>query len=138
MGSAKERELSNLLEDRGWAVMRSGGSGSGTTRARPDLIAGRGGERYWVIEEKYRGSSKQCYIEAEEAQMLLDFATRFGAEPIVMVRYSTRLDGVAAADWRVSSLGEVRTLENGNLALNHSEACEWPLLDDILTAIESD
>lgn len=133
MGSDREREMVNFLEDHGWGAVRLGGSGSGTKRNLPDILAGDGGSRYWGIEEKYSGSNKQCYITAEKATGLREFCTRFGLRPLAAVRYSTRLDGVEDADWYVAPLSELPITGSGSVKLHHSVVeGQFPLLEEIV------
>lgn len=135
MGDGRERELSNTLEDdHGWGVVRPGGSGSGTDRARPDLLAGDAGRRYWAIEEKYRAEDKQCYESPEKHRRLSEFATRFGARPVYAVRYSTRLDDVTTADWFIVPFDAVSFTDGGNVRLNHAAVSECMTLTELLAS----
>lgn len=134
MGDRHERQLVNFVEEHGWAAVRLGASGGGTARNLPDVLMGDGGARYWAVEEKYSGKSKQVYIDAEEAQQLSEFATRFGARPMAAVRYSTRLEDVTEADWFLCPIEKVPRTDAGNLRLNHTvtQEAEWPLLADLV------
>lgn len=132
-GAAKERQFKNALEDEyGWAAVRIGASGSATDRNLPDILAGDGGKRCWAIEVKYRSSKTLCYEDAEKARDLVEFATRFGAVPIYAVRYSTRLDGVEEADWRIAPAHVARANEvDSGVKLHHSIVSDWPLLSEV-------
>jgi len=94
-GSAAERELSNILEDKhGYAAMPAGGSGSGTTRPRPDVFAVRGVRldthtdglsdysNSYAIECKAWSDGTGSFT-SEEIEALEAFAARAGATPLV-------------------------------------------------------
>jgi Holliday junction resolvase len=136
MGSDKEREMVNFVEDHGWAAVRLGASGGGTARNLPDVLMGDGGSRYWGVEEKYQGTKSDgtCYISEAEAQALSEFCTRFGAKPLAAVRYSTRLDRAKHADWFIVPIEEAPRTDSGNVKLNLSVAIEqgWPLLGNLV------
>lgn len=132
MGDRHERMFVNYVEDQGGAAVRLGGSGSGTSRSLPDIIVGFSGDFYWVVEEKYRGGGKQAYIASDKAVEVTEFGARFGARPMGAVRYSTDLQGVSEADWRLCPLAEIPAMDSGKLKLHHSIAKKWPLLSDVL------
>ncbi|MFH1455781.1 MAG: Holliday junction resolvase Hjc [archaeon] len=84
-GSRAERELFHLLWDtQEWAVVRSAGSGS-TQKPSPDLIASNG-TKTLALECKAIKDKKK-YFNAEELNQLNEFATTFGAEPWLAVRF---------------------------------------------------
>jgi Holliday junction resolvase len=132
VGDRYERKFVNYIHDQGGAAVRLGGSGSGTNRALPDLIVGFSGDFYWVVEEKYRGGGKQAYISAEKAVDVTEFGARFGARAMGAVRYSTDLEGVTEADWRLCPLAEIPAMDSGKLKLHHSIAQDWPLLTNVV------
>lgn len=84
-GDRRERELVNLLDDAGFAVMRAPASGSATPRELPDVLAGNG-EDFYAIEVKSSGGDP-IYIDGDEITDLIYFATGFGAEPKIGVRF---------------------------------------------------
>ena len=84
-GDRRERELVNRLDDAGFAVLRAPSSGSATTRALPDVLAGDG-EHFYAIEAKASGSDR-VYLSESELDALEDFAESFGADPLVGVRF---------------------------------------------------
>ena len=84
-GDRRERELVNKLDDAGFAVMRAPASGSATPRELPDVLAGNG-ENFYAIEVKSSGGDP-IYIDSEEITDLNYFATGFGAEPKIGVRF---------------------------------------------------
>lgn len=97
-GAAWERKLTNELDDEGWAVMRSGGSGGGTDNDRPDIIAGDG-DHGWVIEAKY-SSDRNIYLEPEEVEQITTLAAGWNMEPVVALRWNTnKTNGAEVADW---------------------------------------
>ncbi|WP_302083414.1 Holliday junction resolvase Hjc [Salinibaculum rarum] len=84
-GDRRERELVNLLDGDGFAVMRAPASGSATERELPDILAGDSGN-FYAIEAKSSGGDP-IYIDEEEVKDLLFFAENFGAEPRIGVRF---------------------------------------------------
>jgi Holliday junction resolvase len=84
-GDRRERELVNKLDDAGFAVMRAPASGSATPRELPDVLAGNG-KNFYAIEVKSSGGDP-IYIDSEEITDLNYFATGFGAEPKVGIRF---------------------------------------------------
>jgi Holliday junction resolvase len=90
-GSRRERELMELLEEYGFAVVRSAGSGqggmkeSGEEREQPDVLAGDG-ESFYAFESKAVGDDV-LYIPKEEFDDLEFFAQNFGAKALLGVRF---------------------------------------------------
>ena len=84
-GDRRERELVNMLDDAGFAVMRAPASGSATPRELPDVLTGDG-EDFYAIEVKSSGGDP-IYIDGEEISDLEFFATGFGAQAQVGVRF---------------------------------------------------
>ncbi len=86
-GINAERELVHLLWDNGFAVMRAPVSGGATKMPRPDLIAGKSliGKIY-AIELKVTKANR-VYLEQKEVDDLIFFAKRFGAEPLICVKF---------------------------------------------------
>lgn len=97
-GHAAERELSNRLEDEhDFAAMPSGGSGSGTDRARPDVLACRrptlaapGGEMAVLAIECKAWSNGTGRLDSDEIRALQSFASRAGGTALVAVRPDLR------------------------------------------------
>lgn len=131
MGSDREREMVNFFNDNGWAALRVGASGGGTDNNLPDVLAGNG-TMCFAIEEKYNAHSKQTTIEDEKGTDIQEFATRFGARALAAVRYSTRLEGVSVADWRVAPLQDVQRTDAGSYRLNHSVSKDWVTLTELV------
>ena len=121
-GSRRERELTNLLDDREFAVMRAPSSGAGTKRALPDVLAGNG-ETFVAIEAK-SSSGDPIYIDGEEIDALRFFARNFGATALVGVRFDRE-------DWYFFAPDDVYTTSEGNYRVKKETA-----LDDGLTLAE--
>jgi holliday junction resolvase Hjr len=86
-GSNAERELIHLFhKEMGWSAIRVAGSGS-SKYPSPDIIAGNiEKNRHIAIECKATRKDKQ-YLEKEEVEQLRIFATTFGAEAWIAVRF---------------------------------------------------
>lgn len=84
-GSRAERELLSMFWENNFAGYRAAGSGS-TPLPSPDLLVGNG-KRYFAIECKSI-KTKAKYLEPGQIKELLDFSKRFGAEPLVGVRFN--------------------------------------------------
>ena len=117
-GSRRERELTNLLDDSGWGVMRAPSSGSSTDRELPDVLAGDG-TRFIAIEAK-ASSGAPIYINGEEIEALEYFAENFGAVALVGVRFDY-------CDWRFFVPDDLYTTGEGNFRVKKD------VLDDGLT-----
>lgn len=85
-GSARERELVNLLDEDGWAVMRAPASGASTDRDLPDVLAGNG-ERSYAIEAK-ASAERTIYLDEREVDSLYHFAQSFGSIPLIGARFN--------------------------------------------------
>jgi Holliday junction resolvase len=86
-GDRYERRLVNFFDAAGYMVMRAPSSGSATERDLPDVFVGKSGERV-AFEVKYEGSTDGIvYLTREEVEALCRFATVFGADPMVAVRW---------------------------------------------------
>ncbi len=73
-----------MFWDSGWAASRIAGSGSSSFFS-PDVIAGKNG-RVIVIEAKTT-SDKKKYLTIEEVEQLKEFASVFGAEAWISVKF---------------------------------------------------
>lgn len=104
-GDRRERELVNRLDDAGFAVMRAPASGSATARDLPDVLAGNG-TRFYAIEAK-ASSGDPIYLDAAEVDALAFFATNFGAEPRIGVRFDEH-------DWAFFEPGDLYVTAGGN------------------------
>lgn len=84
-GISYERELIHMFWKTGeWAAMRVAGSGS-IKYPSADILAGNA-LRKLAIECK-SSKSESVYIPKEEVDQLQQFATKFGAEPWIAVRF---------------------------------------------------
>lgn len=83
-GTRAERELFHLLWKNGWAVIRAAGSGS-ATKPSPDLLASNR-RKSFAIECKCL-KKNAVYINAQDITKLNEFATAFGSEPLIAVRF---------------------------------------------------
>lgn len=91
-GFRAERDLVTKLWARGFAVMRAPASGSKVKRAAyPDVVAIRKGH-VAVFEVKSRSKEENIYIEKEQVDKLVEFATRAGGKAYIAVK-------VAGSDW---------------------------------------
>ena len=129
-GSRAERELLNTLEDdHGFAAMPAGSSGSGTDRARPDVIAGHrasagvpgtGGPTVVAIEVKKRTSDWPTNVQLDrgEVEALQSFATRFGARPWLVVRPHR---GRSEQDWHCWPVAALGRTDAGNRAIRQAD-----------------
>jgi len=102
-GVRRERQLANSLDERDFAVMRAPASGSATDRDLPDVLAGNG-TAFYAIECKASGGDP-IYLGDDEIEGLGRFATAFGAQPLIGVRFDY-------CDWSFFSPTEIIT-ENG-------------------------
>lgn len=122
-GSGYERKLANALDEAGWAVMRSGGSGGGTDNDRPDVIAGNA-EYRWVIEAKF-SSDRNIYLEPHEVEQIRTLAAGWGMEPVVAVRWNTRaVEAATEADWFPVAPEFAGRTPSGNYSFNVEEIHE--------------
>lgn len=84
-GSKAERELVHMFwNSQGWVSFRAAGSGS-MKHPCPDLIAGNN-IRKLAIEVKNAGKEYQ-HLTKQQIDDLQSFATMFGAEPWVAVKF---------------------------------------------------
>ncbi len=114
-GSRRERELVNLLDEAGFAVMKAPASGSATERDLPDVLAGNG-ERFYAIEAK-ASSGKPIYLDEEEVKSLKYFAENFGAEAWIAVRFDRE-------DWYFFRPSELYRTDSGNYRVKKETAIE--------------
>lgn len=112
-GARCERELVNLLDEMGFAVMRAPASGSATARDLPDVLAGNG-ERFYAIEAK-SSSGNPIYLDAEEVEALCYFATNFGATPRIGIRFDEQ-------DWAFFDPDDLYVTEGGNYRVKQETA----------------
>src|SRR3989344_3612157 len=86
-GSRAERELVHMFNDtKIWAAIRIAGSGL-TSDPNPDVLTGNG-KRYLSIECKSTKDTK--YLVENDIKQLLEFSSRFGAEPWFGIKFNNR------------------------------------------------
>ena len=102
-GSNAERELLHMFWQRGFAALRSAGSGS-MKYPGPDLIASNK-SRILAIECKSTKKKKK-YLSKEDINQLVEFCNAFGAEPWFAVRFTRK-------DWLFLSPEDIEKTENG-------------------------
>jgi Holliday junction resolvase len=90
-GISDERSLVKLLWNRGFAVMRAPASGSSTKMPRPDIIAGSSNRNLQFAIEVKTTHKEVLYMARESINQLIEFAERFGCQPIVALRFKNRL-----------------------------------------------
>ena len=102
-GSKAERELLHMFWAKGWATIRSAGSGS-MKYPGPDLISSNKA-RVLAIECKSTKKNKQ-YLDNHDVSQLKEFCEIFGAEPWFAVRFSRK-------DWLFLSIEDIEKTETG-------------------------
>ena len=107
-GSRTERELFHMFWDSGLAALRCAGSGS-TPMPCPDLLVGDG-SRVLAIECK-SGKKGRRYISKEQIKELKEYATKFGAEPWVGIRYDN-------LDWFFLDIEDLEKSKGGNYSVS--------------------
>ena len=112
-GDRRERELVNLLDERGFAVMRAPASGSSTSRDLPDVLAGNG-DVFYAIEAK-SSSERPIYLTGEEVEALVYFARNFGAKPRIGVRFDRE-------DWYFFHPADLYTTDGGSYRVKKETA----------------
>jgi Holliday junction resolvase len=112
-GDRRERELVNMLDGAGFAVMRAPASGSATERDLPDVLAGNG-ETFYAIEAK-SSSGDPIYLDGEEVESLLYFSQNFGARARVGVRFDRE-------DWYFFHPGDLYVTDGGNYRVKREAA----------------
>lgn len=114
-GDRRERELVNLLDENGFAVMRAPASGAATERELPDVLAGNT-ELFYAIEAK-ASNGRPIYLQGEEIDALTFFANNFGAEARVAVRFDRE-------DWYFFDPDDLYVTDGGNYRVKKETALE--------------
>jgi Holliday junction resolvase len=112
-GDRRERELVNLLDERGFAVMRAPASGAATDRELPDVLAGDG-EVFYAIEAK-SSSGRPIYLTGEEVEALVYFSRNFGAKPRIAARFDRE-------DWYFFHPADLHVTDGGNYRVKKETA----------------
>lgn len=139
-GSRSERELVNLLDVNGFAVMRAPASGGATDRELPDVLAGDSDD-FYAVESK-SSSDEVIYIDEREIDELIYFSENFGAKPRVGVRFNIT-DGDPAygnednPGWYFFHPDELYTTDGGNYRVKKYTAIEHGETFAELTGVET-
>lgn len=107
-GSQAERELFHQFWAENWVCMRAAGSGSNQYPS-PDLLASNGGRKL-VLEIKSINDTKK-YIEKQQIKDLELFATKFGAEGWIGIKFE-------GAQWYFLPLTELGETNAQNYAFD--------------------
>ncbi len=102
-GSQAERELLHMFWARGFACLRSAGSGS-MKYPGPDLIVSNKSRRLAV--ECKSTKEKKKYLDEHDVWQLKEFCDIFGAEPWFAVRFSKK-------NWLFLSIEDIQKTANG-------------------------
>jgi len=126
-GDRHERTLVNCLDALGYAVIRAPSSGSATTRELPDVLAGSEG-LFYAFELK-SASGSRLYIEQAEVDDLVHFATMFGAEPRIAVRFDLERGDDAFGEathpgFYVREIEDLYRTDSGNYRVDKQQAVE--------------
>ncbi len=122
-GSRTERELIRMFYDTGvYIALRATGSGS-TPLPAPDLLVG-GKNRVLAIECK-SGKDKR-YIKKDQIDELKEFASRFGAQPLIGARFD-RLG------WYFLKIEDLHVSKGGNHLITKEIALEKGITFEKLT-----
>lgn len=84
-GSNAERELVEMFWDKGFASVRIAGSGVSKYPC-PDVLAGDGNLIFAVESKSYSG--EYIHLTRNQILQLLEFSQKFGAVPLVGVRFA--------------------------------------------------
>lgn len=99
-GVEAERELAQILWDRGWAVIRGPASGAGVRkRFQPDIVAARNG-LILVFEVKTVDQGKPVYLSRRKVENLVEWSRRAGGKPLIAVK-------ILRKGWRIYSIEEL-------------------------------
>jgi len=113
-GSRLERELVHLFHDTNlFIALRAAGSGS-TPLPCPDLLVGGKGR---VLAIECKAGKGRRYIKNDQVKELLEFSSRFGAEPWIGVRF----DG---EEWLFLDIKDLHLSKGGNYAVDLKLALE--------------
>jgi len=112
-GSNAERELVSKFWEKGFASIRVAGSGSSRFPC-PDVLASNG-QRTIAIEAKATKKDAQ-YFRDKQITELIEFSIKFGAEPILAVKFSSK--------WSFFELFKLRQTPNGDYAISKKDVEE--------------
>jgi len=112
-GSNAERELVSKFWEKGFASIRVAGSGSSRFPC-PDVLASNG-QRTIAVEAKATKKDAQ-YFREKQITELIEFSRKFGAEPILAVKFSSK--------WSFFELFKLRQTPNGDYAISKKDVEE--------------
>ena len=121
-GSNAERELLHMFWAKGFAALRSAGSGS-MKYPGPDLIASNKVRRL-AIECKSTKQNKQ-YLDKHDVEQLREFCDIFGAEPWFAVRFSR-------TSWLFLSPEDIEKTEKGYVIDSKVAERRGLLIDEVI------
>lgn len=121
-GSNAERELLHMFWAKGFAAVRSAGSGS-MKYPGPDLIASNKARRL-AIECKSTKKNKQ-YLDKHDVEQLREFCDIFGAEPWFAVRFSR-------TNWLFLSPEDIEKTEKGYVIDSKVAERRGLLIDEVI------
>jgi len=111
-GSNAERQLIKMFWEAGFAAMRAAGSGS-ARHPSPDLIASNG--KITIAVECKSYSSDYIHLEYDQIVQLLEFSQKFGATPIVAVKFEGN-------DWYMLPMNKIMPTKGENFKVTKSFA----------------
>ena len=121
-GSNAERELLHMFWSRGFACIRSAGSGS-MKYPGPDLIASNK-VRKLAVECKSTKNNKQ-YLDKHDIEQLKEFCEIFGAEPWFAVKFSMM-------EWLFLSFEDIEKTEKGYVIDSKVAERRGLLIDELI------
>lgn len=121
-GTNTERELLHMFWSRGWACIRSAGSGS-MKYPGPDLIAGNKSRR--VAVECKSSSDTKKYLNNYDIEQLRKFCDIFGAEPWFAVRFSRM-------NWLFLGIEDLEKTPNGYVIDSKVAGRRGLLIDELI------
>ena len=121
-GSNAERELLHMFWNRGFACIRSAGSGS-MKYPGPDLIASNK-VRKLAVECKTTKKNKQ-YLDKHDVEQLKEFCNIFGAEPWFAVKFSRM-------EWLFLSFEDIEKTEKGYVIDSKVAERRGLLIDELI------
>lgn len=104
-GFDKERDLVDFLLFNGYEAVRVAGSGAGTKRGLPDIIAGKQTVKY-AIELK-SSTKNDIYIKKDQIKGLINFSNVFGAIPVIAIKFK-------CLPYSFMSVNDLPVLNSGN------------------------
>jgi holliday junction resolvase Hjr len=120
-GTDAERELVHLCWKKDIPAIRVAGSGS-SRYPSPDIIAGRIDRKVAIECKSVKADSK--YIPKEEVENLKIFATKFGCEPWIGVRF-------AKNDWLFLSLEDLTETKSSFMISKEKAKLKGLLLEEL-------